>query len=150
MSSYNRIVLVGNLGRDPETRYTASGDPIASFSVATSERWKDRASGEMKEETTWHNVQAFGRTAEVASEYLHKGSRCLIEGRYRSRKWTDKEGAERITFEVICDRLVLLDRKEAGSSETAAPTTRAPAPAPAAAAKPAQRSIADMDDDIPF
>lgn len=148
MSSYNRIIIVGNLGRDPETRYTPNGDPITSFSVATSERRKG-ANGEAAEETTWHNVQAFGRTAEVASEYLRKGSKCLVEGRYRSRKWTDKEGSERLSFEVICDRVVLLSPREAGASEPAA--TRAPAPTAVAASKPKPAGgIGDMDDDIPF
>lgn len=153
MSSYNRVVLIGNLGRDPETRYAPNGDAITSFSVATSEAWKDKATGEKKEETTWHSVQAFGRTAEVAGEYLRKGAKCLVEGRYRSRKYTTKDGDERTVYEVICDRLVLLGSREAsgggGGEEERPMSQRAPSPAPAAARKPAS-SMADLDNDIPF
>ena len=162
MASVNKVILVGNLGRDPEVRYNPEGSTIANISVATTDKWKDKASGEMKEATEWHRVAFFGRLAEIAGEYLKKGSQVYIEGRLRTRKWQDKEGQERYTTEVIADTMQMLGSRQgmgggAPAPEEGAPPVRAGgsasgggAPrAPARAAQPAT-SIADIDDDIPF
>ena len=103
MASVNKVIIVGNLGRDPETRYLPSGEAVTNISVATTETWKDKASGEKKEETEWHRVSAFGRLAEIMGEYLKKGSQVYIEGSLRTRKWQDKEGHERYTTEIVVD-----------------------------------------------
>ena len=158
MASVNKVILIGNLGRDPETRYTADGAAITNITIATSDRWKDKASGEMKESTEWHKVAFFGRLAEIAGEYLKKGRPVYVEGRLRTRKWQDKEGQDRYTTEIVAENMQMLGSREGmggggadfdgGSDEPRAPA-RAPASKPAAAAKPAS-SMADMDDDIPF
>lgn len=106
----NKVILIGNLGRDPEMRSMPNGDAVTSIAVATSEAWKDRDSGEMQERTEWHNVVLFKRLAEVASEYLRKGSRVYIEGSLRTRKWQDRNGQDRWTTEIIASNLQLLDR----------------------------------------
>ena len=149
---------IGNLGRDPETRYTADGAAITNITIATSDRWKDKASGEMKESTEWHKVAFFGRLAEIAGEYLKKGRPVYVEGRLRTRKWQDKEGQDRYTTEIVAENMQMLGSREGmggggaefdgGSEEPRAPA-RATASKPASAAKPAS-SMADMDDDIPF
>ena len=158
MASVNKVILIGNLGRDPETRYTADGAAITNITIATSDRWKDKASGEMKESTEWHKVAFFGRLAEIAGEYLKKGRPVYVEGRLRTRKWQDKEGQDRYTTEIVAENMQMLGSREGmggggadfdgGSEEPRAPA-RAPASKSAAAAKPAS-SMADMDDDIPF
>jgi len=158
MASVNKVILIGNLGRDPETRYTADGAAITNITIATSDRWKDKASGEMKESTEWHKVAFFGRLAEIAGEYLKKGRPVYVEGRLRTRKWQDKEGQDRYTTEIVAENMQMLGSREGmggggaefdgGSEEPRAPA-RAPAGKPASAAKPAS-SMADMDDDIPF
>jgi single-strand DNA-binding protein len=137
MASVNKVILIGNLGRDPETRYTADGAAITNITIATSDRWKDKASGEMKESTEWHRVAFFGRLAEIAGEYLKKGRPVYVEGRLRTRKWQDKEGMGGGAPDF-----------EGGGDEPRAPA-RAPAGKPAASGKPAS-SMADLDDDIPF
>lgn len=142
MASYNRIVLAGHLGQDPETRYMPSGDAVTTLSVATSEKWKDKASGEQKERTEWWKCTAFGRTAEIAGEYLKKGSQVLIEGRGRTETW-EKDGQKHYRFTVAIDNLVMLGAKP---QENAGP---AKAEAKPAAKKPAG-SFSDMEDDIPF
>jgi single-strand DNA-binding protein len=153
MASVNKVILVGNLGADPETRYMPSGDAIANIRLATTFRWKDKQSGENKEETEWHRIVFRGRLAEIAGEYLKKGSPCYVEGRIRTRKWQDKEGQDRYTTEIMADGLQLLGSR-AGAGEPA--TAREPAEAaaggakPAAAAKKAPAGVGDMDDDIPF
>jgi single-strand DNA-binding protein len=157
MASVNKVILVGNLGRDPETRYTADGAAITNIALATSDSWKDKATGEKKEQTEWHRVVFFGRLAEIAGEYLKKGRSVYIEGRLRTRKWQDKEGQDRYTTEIVADIMQMLGSREGmgggasdfeGGDEPRAPT-RAPAARPAGAGKPAP-SVADMDDDIPF
>ena len=157
MASVNKVILVGNLGRDPETRYTADGAAITNIRVATTDSWKDKASGEKKEQTEWHTVVFFGRLAEIAGEYLKKGRSVYVEGRLRTRKWQDKEGQDRYTTEIVAENMQMLGSREGmgggaefdgGSDEPRAPA-RAPASKPASAAKPAS-SMADMDDDIPF
>ena len=161
MASVNKVILVGNLGRDPETRYSPDGAAIANVSIATTDRWKDKNSGEMKEATEWHRVVFFNRLAEIAGEYLRKGRPVYIEGRLRTRKWTDKEGQERYTTEVTADVMQMLGSREgmgggaaAGGGDyddggSAPAPSRAPAGGGRAPAKPSA-NIADMDDDIPF
>ena len=118
MSSVNKAILVGNLGRDPEIRQTKSGDPVATLSLATSERWTDKQTNEKRERTEWHRVVVFGKTAEIAQQYLTKGSKVYIEGAIKTRKWTDDKGVERYTTEIVLSPfrslLVLLDKKSAG------------------------------------
>jgi single-strand DNA-binding protein len=151
MASVNKVILVGNLGADPETRYQPSGEAITNVRVATTDRWKDKASGEMKEATEWHRVAFFGRLAEIAGEYLKKGSQVYIEGRIRTRKYQDKDGNERYSTEIIGDRMQMLGSR-AGSGEPRGESRgepKADAPAKAPAKKPAGK-FDDMEDDIPF
>jgi single-strand DNA-binding protein len=154
MASINKVIIVGNLGRDPETRYLPSGEAVTNISVATTSSWKDKASGEKKEETEWHRVSAFGRLAEIMGEYLKKGSQVYIEGQLRTRKWQDKEGKDRYTTEIRADVMQMLGSR-AGAGEPrgeprgdAAPRGEA-AKAGAPAKKPAGK-FDDMEDDIPF
>ncbi|MSQ49885.1 MAG: single-stranded DNA-binding protein [Betaproteobacteria bacterium] len=151
MASVNKVIIVGNLGRDPETRYLPSGEAVANISVATTDTWKDKASGEKKEATEWHRVSFFGRLAEIAGEYLKKGSQVYVEGSLRTRKWTDKEGKERYTTEIRADTMQMLGSR-AGTGEPraeAADKIDAAAKVGAAAKKPAGK-FDDMEDDIPF
>jgi single-strand DNA-binding protein len=157
MASVNKVILVGNLGADPETRYQPSGEAITNIRVATTDRWKDKASGEMKEATEWHRVAFFGRLAEISGEYLKKGSQVYIEGRIRTRKYQDKDGNERYSTEIIGDRMQMLgSRAGAGEPRAAAGEPRAEGgAAPTAAAKPVAAKkpagkFDDMEDDIPF
>ena len=108
MASVNKVILVGNLGRDPETRYNAEGGAITNVSIATTDTWKDKASGEKQERTEWHRIVFFSRLAEIAGEYLKKGSQVYIEGSLRTRKWTDKDGAEKYTTEIVADKMQML------------------------------------------
>jgi len=154
MPSVNRVILIGHLGADPETRYMPSGEAVTNFRVATTEKWKDKSSGEGRELTEWWRISVFGRMAEVAGEYLTKGAPVYIEGRGRTRKWEDKDGNERYTFEVLCDRFQMLGRRgdEGGGSPPPSSDRRqgaAPARAPAGEKKPAGK-FDDMEDDIPF
>jgi len=114
MASVNKVILIGNLGRDPETRYTTGGDAVTNLRIATTETWKDK-SGEKQEKTEWHTVVLFGRQAEVAGEYLKKGRSVYIEGRLQTRKYTDKEGVEKYSTEIVGDRMQLLGSREGGS-----------------------------------
>ncbi len=113
MASVNKVILIGNLGRDPETRYTTGGDAVTNLRIATTETWKDKA-GEKQEKTEWHTVVLFGRQAEIAGEYLKKGRPVYIEGRLQTRKYTDKEGVEKYSTEVVGDRMQLLGGREGG------------------------------------
>jgi single-strand DNA-binding protein len=151
MASVNKVIVVGNLGRDPETRYMPDGAAITNVSVATSFQWTDKTSGEKKEETEWHRVVFRGKLAEVAGEYLKKGSQVYVEGRLRTRKWQDKEGQDKYTTEIVADRMQMLgSRSGAGEPRSEAPMeSRAAEPKPAAAKKPAGK-FDDMEDDIPF
>jgi single-strand DNA-binding protein len=151
MASVNKVIVVGNLGRDPETRYMPDGAAITNVSVATSYQWTDKASGEKKEETEWHRVVFRGKLAEVAGEYLKKGSQVYVEGRLRTRKWQDKEGQDKYTTEIVADRMQMLgSRAGAGEPRAEAPAeSRAAEPKPTAAKKPAGK-FDDMEDDIPF
>ncbi|MDH2051196.1 single-stranded DNA-binding protein [Achromobacter marplatensis] len=165
MASVNKVILVGNLGRDPEVRYNPEGGAICNMSVATTSSWKDKATGEKREETEWHRVVLYNRLAEIAGEYLKKGRSVYLEGRLKTRKWQDKEtGADRYSTEVVADQMQMLGGRDEGDS--AAPERqpqRAPAqrPAPQRNEYADQRSgaapqselaanLADMDDDIPF
>jgi single-strand DNA-binding protein len=151
MASVNKVIVVGNLGRDPETRYMPDGGAITNVSVATSFQWTDKTSGEKKEETEWHRVVFRGKLAEVAGEYLKKGSQVYVEGRLRTRKWQDKEGQDKYTTEIIADRMQMLgSRAGAGEPRGEPPSEpRAAEPKPAAAKKPAGK-FDDLEDDIPF
>ena len=158
MASVNKVILIGNLGRDPEVRYAASGSAICNVTLATSRQWKDKTSGERQEETEWHRVVFYDRLAEIAGEYLKKGRPVYVEGRLKTRKWTDKDGVEKYTTEIVASEMQLLGGREGGGSggmgggdEGAAPRS-APAPRPAPAPKPAPKAsgFEDMDDDIPF
>jgi single-strand DNA-binding protein len=159
MASVNKVILIGNLGRDPEVRYLPSGDAVANFSIATTDKWKDK-NGEMQEQTEWHRISFFGRQAEICGEYLRKGSSVYVEGRIQTRKWTDKDGNERTTTEIRGDRMQMLGGRGGGSAEMREPPdssgaeSAAPAkkPAVAAAAGGAKKSTGfdDLDDDIPF
>jgi single-strand DNA-binding protein len=155
----NKVILIGNLGADPETRSMPSGMTVANIRIATSESWKDKQSGEQKERTEWHNVAMFGRLGEIAGEYLRKGSQVYIEGSLRTRKWQDKEGRDRYTTEVIADEMQMLGGRgggggggggAGGGGGSYESRERAPAGEPAAAAAGAGASAEEFDDDIPF
>lgn len=152
MASVNKVILIGNLGRDPEVRFLPSGEAVANFSIATTEKWKDK-SGELKEQTEWHRISFFGRQAEICGEYLKKGSAVYVEGRLQTRKWTDKDGNERYTTEIRGDRMQLLGGRGAGAGG-AEPMAREPASAaPSKGGQKASGSsdpFGQMDDDIPF
>lgn len=150
MASINKVILIGNLGRDPETRYLPDGGAVTNISLATTDTWKDK-SGEKQERTEWHRVAFFGRLAEIAGEYLKKGSPVYVEGSLRTRKWQDKEGKDRYTTEIIASEMKMLGQRTGGAE----PMEREPASAPAAAGggKPQGKKgggFDDMDDDIPF
>jgi single-strand DNA-binding protein len=144
----NKVILVGNLGADPETRYMPSGSAVTNIRIATSESWKDKTSGEQQERTEWHNIVFFGRLAEIAAEYLRKGSQVYVEGSLRTRKWEGKDGVERYTTETVASEMQMLGgRSGGGSAPAGAPSdqSRRSSPAPASSAPPD-----DFDDDIPF
>jgi single-strand DNA-binding protein len=148
MASVNKVIIIGNLGKDPETRYLPSGDAVTNITVATTESWKDKKSGDKQEHTEWHRISFFGRQAEVAGEYLKKGSPVYVEGRIRTRKWQDKDGQDRYSTEVVADRLQLLGSR-GGSEGGSAPEYPANNGAKAGAKK-GGGNFDDMDDDIPF
>tara|TARA_B100001996_G_scaffold67864_1_gene49473 strand:- start:1175 stop:1600 length:426 start_codon:yes stop_codon:yes gene_type:complete len=118
MSSVNKALIIGNLGQDPDIKYTQSGSPVANLSVATSERWKDKNTGEQKEQTEWHRVVVFGRLAEIAEQYLKKGSKIFIEGKIQTRDWEDAEGNKRYTTEVVAREMTMLDSRSSMGSDT--------------------------------
>ena len=124
MSSVNKALIIGNLGQDPEIKYTQSGSPVANLSVATSERWKDKNTGEQKEQTEWHRVVVFGRLAEIAEQYLKKGSKIFIEGKIQTRDWEDADGNKKYTTEVVAREMTMLDSKASMSSD--APSSDSP------------------------
>lgn len=151
MASVNKVILIGNLGADPETRYLPSGDAVTNIRVATTEKWRDKG-GEQQEHTEWHRIAFFGKLAEIAGEYLKKGSPVYVEGRIRTRKWQDKEGQDKYSTEIVADRMQLLgSRGSVGGGETA---PREPATAGAGGGKPQPKKggggFDQMDDDIPF
>lgn len=178
MASVNKVILVGNLGRDPEVRYTAEGSAMCNLSVATTHQWKDRNSGDRREETEWHRVSMFGRLAEIAGQYLKKGRSVYIEGRLRTRKYTDNNGVEKYSTEIVADQMQMLGGRDGGGGgdfgggqsggrggyggddfggdsgggdygSARGGARGGAAPAPASGNRPAA-SFDDMDDDIPF
>lgn len=174
MASVNKVTLIGNLGRDPEVRYTPNGAAVCNVSIATTRNWKDKNSGDKVEETEWHRVVFYDRLAEIAGEYLKKGRSVYVEGRLKTRKWQDKDGKDNYTTEIVAEQMQLLGGREGGgmggggggygqqgggddfNQEAPAPVSRpaarpaaAPRPAPAPAPKSAT-GFDDMDDDIPF
>ena len=144
----NKVILVGNLGNDPETRYMPSGGAVTNISIATSESWKDKNTGEMQERTEWHRVVFFNRLAEIAGEYLKKGSKVYVEGSLRTRKWQGQDGQDRYTTEIVASEMQMLDSRGAGGSADFAPSGRSEKPA----ASPSSAPVPDdgFDDDIPF
>jgi single-strand DNA-binding protein len=158
MASVNKVIIVGNLGRDPEVRYMPSGDAIANVAVATSYKSKDRNTGEQKELTEWHRISFFGRLAEIVGQYLKKGASVYVEGRLQTRKYTDKDGVEKYATDIIAENMQMLGGRQGGDEGGAADTNtsaarpaRAPAAAPRSAPSPGSTSgFSDMDDDIPF
>jgi single-strand DNA-binding protein len=149
MASVNKVIIVGNLGADPETRYLPSGEAVTNIRVATTDKWKDKQSGEMKEATEWHRIAFFGRLATIAGEYLKKGSQVYVEGSLRTRKWQDKDGQDRYSTDIRADVMQMLGRREGGGEPREPAESRAAEPRPAAAKKPAGK-FDDMEDDIPF
>ena len=150
----NKVILVGNLGQDPETRYMPSGSAVTNFTVATNESWKDKQTGEQKERTEWHRVAMFNRPAEIAAEYLRKGSQVYIEGKLRTRKWQDKDGQDRYTTEIIADEMQMLGgRGGAGESFGGSPGRQSGGQGGSQGNQGggmAPPSDGDYDDDIPF
>lgn len=145
----NKVILIGNLGKDPEVKYFPSGGAVCNVTLATSESWKDKQSGEQKERTEWHNVVFNNKLAEIAGEYLKKGGQVYVEGRIRTRKWQDKNGQDRYTTEIVADQMQMLGGRggSGGSSGGAGGEERS---SPASAHAPAGRAEESMDDDIPF
>lgn len=153
----NKVILIGNLGKDPEVRYMPSGGAVANITIATSENWKDKATGERQERTEWHNVVFYNRLAEIAGEYLKKGSKVYVEGSLRTRKWQDKNtGADRYTTEIIANEMQMLDGRGAGGGDFGGASSgggqqrRSGAPAQQDEAMAGAGGAPDFDDDIPF
>ena len=156
MASVNKVIIVGNLGRDPETRYAPNGDAICNITVATTDSWKDKQTGEKKEQTEWHRVSFYGRLAEIAGQYLRKGSAVYVEGSLRTRKWQDKEGQERYTTEIRADQMQMLGSRggmgmgDAADMEAPPPASRQGASARSSAPARSGSKFDDLEDDIPF
>jgi single-strand DNA-binding protein len=168
MASVNKVIIVGNLGRDPETRYMPNGEAVTNVAVATTESWKDKSSGEKKELTEWHRITFYRKLAEIAGQYLKKGSQVYVEGRLQTRKWTDKDGVERYTTEIIADSMQMLGSRQGMgggsgsasmdddySSAPSAPRQSSGGGSGGGASRPAPSkqpspNFSDMDDDIPF
>jgi single-strand DNA-binding protein len=149
----NKVILVGNLGADPDTRYMPSGKAVTNIRVATSESWKDRTTGDMQERTEWHSVVMYDKLGEIAAEYLRKGSQVYIEGKIRTRKWQDKEGKDRYTTEIIADQMQMLGGRGGGSGASSEPRSssrQAPAEERPAASVDEGGGGGEFDDDIPF
>ncbi|EJL92091.1 single stranded DNA-binding protein [Herbaspirillum sp. CF444] len=168
MASVNKVIIVGNLGRDPETRYMPNGEAVTNVAVATTESWKDKSSGEKKELTEWHRITFYRKLAEIAGQYLKKGSQVYVEGRLQTRKWTDKDGVEKYTTEIIADTMQMLGSRQgmgggasmddgggygggggAPARQSSGGASGGGAARAPAAARPAP-NFSDMDDDIPF
>ncbi|MBN4079016.1 single-stranded DNA-binding protein [Beggiatoa alba] len=153
----NKVILIGNLGQDPEVKYMPNGGAVTNVTIATSESWKDKNTGEQKENTEWHRVVFFRRLAEIAGEYLKKGSKVYIEGKLQTRKWQDKDGNDRYTTEIIANEMQMLDARGGGGADAGAgggggysQSSNAPSSSKAPAAAPASGGMGDFDDDIPF
>lgn len=153
MSSINKVQLIARLGKDPEQRFMPSGESICNFSVATSESWKDKQSGEKKEATEWHNIVMFGKVSEIAAQYLRKGALVYLEGKLKTRKWKDKNEQDRYTTEVHCHEMKMLGGRQDGEGGGRDANNSSSRPAAAPAPRPQQgggRQKSDLDDDIPF
>ena len=153
MAGINKVILVGNLGKDPEVRYLEGGTAVANFPIATSETFKDKASGERKTNTEWHNIVVWRGLAEIAEKYLKKGSQIYLEGKLRTRQWQDKDGNNRYTTEIIADNLQMLGRKDESSATVATPHSTTPANAPVRTTPAAPSEIdksTNKVDDLPF
>jgi single-strand DNA-binding protein len=150
----NKVILVGTLGKDPETRYMPSGSAVTNLRIATNEQWKDKQTGEQQERTEWHSIAMFGRLAEIAAEYLRKGSQVYVEGKIRTRKWQDKEGKDRYTTEIIADEMQMLGGKGGGAGAGAASAGAAAGGGSSGGGRTAVNDSGappgDFDDDIPF
>lgn len=152
MASVNKVIIVGNMGRDPEVKYLPSGDAVANIAVATSYKKKDKNTGEQTEITEWHRISFFGKLAEIVGQYLKKGSSVYVEGRLQTRKYTDKDGVEKYATEIVAESMQMLGGKQDGGGQ-AAPAQRQAPQQQGGAARPAQKpapNFSDMDDDIPF
>jgi single-strand DNA-binding protein len=155
MASVNKVILIGNLGNDPEVRYLPSGDAVANISLATTDKYKDKASGEMKEATEWHRVAFFGRLAEIVNEYLKKGASVYIEGRIRTRKYQAQDGTDRYSTEIIAEQMKMLGGRSEGGERTERQQPRQQRTAQSAQQRPGSNQPAgggfdEMDSDIPF
>ncbi|HEX4844437.1 MAG TPA: single-stranded DNA-binding protein [Limnobacter sp.] len=164
MASVNKVILVGNLGKDPDVRYLPDGGAVVNLALATSSNWKDKNTGEKREETEWHRVVMYGRLAEIAGEYCKKGRSIYVEGRLKTRKWQDQQGVDRYTTEIVADQMQLLGGRDGGGGGSGGGAygggddfESAPAPARSSGAgmrstpqRQAPQSVADLDDDIPF
>lgn len=161
MASVNKVILVGNLGRDPETRYMPSGDAVTNITIATTDRYRDKQSGDMKEATEWHRIAFFGKLAEIAGQYLKKGSQVYVEGSLRTRKYTDKDGVEKYATEIRADSMQMLGSRQSqgqsggddynpGNYGNNRPASNAPAAGSNRPAPAKTPSFDDLDDDIPF
>lgn len=151
MASLNKTLIIGNLGRDPEVRYSPAGAAVCNITVATTSSWKDKESGEKREETEWHRVVFYGRLAEIAGEYLKKGRPVYIEGRLKTRKWQNKEGQDVYTTEIIADQMQMLGgRDDADPSKAPERAKQAAQRAPASGGGMGEGNLADISDDIPF
>ena len=158
MASINKVILVGNLGQDPEVKYMPSGGAVTNISIATTDSWKDKATGEKKENTEWHRVVFFNRLAEIVGEYLRKGSQIYVEGNLRTRKWQDQNGVDKYTTEIVAREMQMLGGKSGGSSDFNAPSQQSAAPQQGGQEKarsessntPPPKNYDNFDDDIPF
>ena len=150
----NKVILIGNLGNDPDVRYTAGGSPVANVTLATSTSWRNKETGDQEERTEWHRIVFFSRLAEIVSEYLQKGSKIYVEGRLQTRKWQDRDGNDRYTTEVVANEMQMLDSKGGAGEEPVAPPAQERKPAGAKAPRPQENSPGNggefVDDDIPF
>jgi single-strand DNA-binding protein len=157
MSGVNKAIVLGNVGNEPEVKYMSSGDAVANFSIATSEKWKDKQTGQQQEKTEWHRITAYKKLAEIIQQYVHKGSKIYIEGKLQTRKWTDQNGVEKYTTEIIANQMQMLDSRSDGAGGAAGSQpngngyagSQAPNPAPQPAT-PASPEMDSFDDDIPF
>lgn len=153
MASLNQVQLIGNLGADPETRFTTSGEAVCNIRLATTDSWKDKATGEQKEATEWHRVVFYRRLAEVAGQYLKKGSQVFIQGRIKTRKWTDKDGVEKYTTEIEATEMKMLGGKREGGNDAPSTSTERADYAAAKSGRTTRQpvaSVADLPDDLPF
>lgn len=150
MASLNKVIIIGHLGRDPKSRYMPSGEQVISIAVATTDRWRDKATGDMKEQTEWHRISFFGKLAEIAGQYLKKGSQVYVEGKLRTQKYTDRDGVERYQTQIIADTMQMLGSKQDSGNGGQNSGRNSYSEAKQTGRRPAQTAQPDLDDDIPF